>query len=244
MNNVKKSIGWADFTINPVKCLCPVDCKDNQGKPYCYARRLYKRFGWNPEIRFVPEVLNEVLSIPNQSRVFVGSTIELFGDWIKPEWMFEIFDMVKSEPWHTFIFLTKQPQNLVKWSPFPRNCWIGATVTDGDSYRWAMAFLPQISARVKFLSIEPLLSQFQLRDWEYQRPLNAILDWVIIGAQTPYSLKTAPKIEWVEEIVRACDRARIPIFIKDNLAPALEVREPFIEVGKGHKRYPRQEFPS
>ena len=40
-------IEWCDYTINPVKGLCPMACS------YCYARRMYKRFKWNPEIRFL-----------------------------------------------------------------------------------------------------------------------------------------------------------------------------------------------
>ena len=39
--------GKQGFSINPVKGLCPVACKDNDGKEYCYARRMYKRFKWN-----------------------------------------------------------------------------------------------------------------------------------------------------------------------------------------------------
>ena len=84
----KTKTEWCDYVINPIKGLCPVDCKDNQGKSYCYARRMYKRFKWNPEIRFVKERLI-MPSIP--SRFFIGSTMELFGDWIKDEWMEEIF---------------------------------------------------------------------------------------------------------------------------------------------------------
>ena len=41
----KTKIEWCDYTLNPVKGLCPVGCS------YCYARRLYRRFGWNPKIR-------------------------------------------------------------------------------------------------------------------------------------------------------------------------------------------------
>ncbi len=36
MNHTK--IEWCDYTINPVKGLCPMACKDNQDKEYCYAR--------------------------------------------------------------------------------------------------------------------------------------------------------------------------------------------------------------
>jgi len=45
-------------------------------------------------------------------------------------------------------------------------------------------------------------------------------NWVIIGAQTkPYR---PPRIEWVAEIVKACDKAGIPVFLKDNLEPLLQ----------------------
>jgi len=58
------------------------------------------------------------------------------------------------------------------------------------------------------------------------------------------------KIEWVEEIVRACDKAGIPVFLKENLKPLLRneqgwtlalyvnAREP-----DGSKEYLRQELP-
>ncbi len=46
----KTKIEWCDYTINPVKGLCPMVCS------YCYARRMYQRFKRNPEVRFEPEV--------------------------------------------------------------------------------------------------------------------------------------------------------------------------------------------
>jgi len=47
------------------------------------------------------------------------------------------------------------------------------------------------------------------------------INQVIIGAQTPYNPKTAPKIEWIEEIVQAADKAGVSVFIKNNLAGLL-----------------------
>ena len=50
---------------------------------------------------------------------------------------------------------------------------------------------------------------------------DAGINWVIIGAQTkPYK---PPKIEWVEEITRACDGVGIPMFHKDNLKPIFPI---------------------
>jgi len=116
--------GKLGFSINPVKGLCPMACKDNQGKSYCYARRMYERFKWNPTIRFDWE-----FNPPKKpSKIFVGSTMELFGKWIPDSWLRNIFNFCSQWSEHTFIFLTKQPQNLIKWSPFPENVWLGVSV--------------------------------------------------------------------------------------------------------------------
>lgn len=219
---VKNEDGSQGYTINPIKGLCPVDCKDNLGKSYCYARRMYKRFGWNPEIRFRP---GEFIMLPSKSsRVFIGSTMELFGEWVDPEWMQLIFEAIKVRPQHTFLFLTKQPENLLQCSPFPDNCWVGASVTGMDETGYLIPFC-EVEARLKFLSIEPLFAPLCGNRSEI---IKAMLEltrckWVIIGSQTPYSPKTAPKKEWVNEIVEACNEVNIPIFIKNNLKPLLGV---------------------
>ena len=70
----KSKIEWCDYTINPVKGLCPVGCS------YCYARRMYKRFGWNPEIRYDDMVWQTGGYMPKGSKIFIGSTIDLFHD--------------------------------------------------------------------------------------------------------------------------------------------------------------------
>ena len=222
----KSKIEWCDYTINPVKGLCPMEC------PYCYARRMYKRFKWNPEIRFDASSL--LLPIRTDwhkhAKFFVGSTIELFGDWVKPEWMESIFLTCRQCYEHTFIFLTKQPQNLIKWSPFPDNCWMGVSVTNTAQFMEAHKYLiPPLRAKVKLISFEPLLypiaypvvSKSRPYGYPLEVPLSECCNWVIIGAQTPYSEKTAPKIEWVREIIEAADRAKIPVFLKNNLKPLL-----------------------
>ena len=125
----KTKIEWCDFTINPVKGLCPVDCKDNQGKSYCYARAMYKRFKWNPEIRFEWN-----FTPPRKpSKIFVGSTMELFGEWVPDGWMRTILKFCSQWPEHTFLFLTKQPQDLTKFK-FPDNCWVGVSATNATMF--------------------------------------------------------------------------------------------------------------
>ncbi len=43
---------------------------------------------------------------------------------------------------------------------------------------------------------------------------------VIIGSQTRPTVM--PEIEWVQEIVEACDKAGIPVFLKNNLKPLID----------------------
>lgn len=206
------------YTINPVKGLCPMAC------PYCYARRMYKRFKWDETIRFDTWTLASIQDIPPGSKVFWGSTIELFGPWIKDEWLARIFQACWNFPKLIHIFLTKQPQNLIKYSPFPDNCWVGVTITDGDDDNIPLAYFKKIEAKVKFISFEPLLDWWVVATTDMVSKSFKIagINWLIIGLQTPYSKKTAPKLSWVQEIVEAADKANIPVFLKNNLKPLLE----------------------
>ena len=82
----------------------------------------------------------------------------------------------------------------------------------------AVEYLNQRKATVKYLSLEPLLDW--VLDVHWGLPFNfSGIDQVIIGAQTkPYK---PPKIEWVKEIVQACDKAGVKVFQKNNLRPLL-----------------------
>lgn len=214
MNNVKKSIGWANFSINPVKGLCPVDCKDNQGKSFCYARRLYKRFKWSPVIRYDPSVFLDLPSKP--SRIFVGSTMELFGEWVLDGWMQEILAICEKNKEHIFLFLTKKSHNLRKFSPFPGNCWVGASATDTRMALEACLKLGDIEAKIRYLSLEPMLNSINLPP---ELLTTCKIGWLIIGAQTNPTVM--PKLEWIDEIATACKKANIPYFEKNNLATLL-----------------------
>jgi protein gp37 len=97
-------------------------------------------------------VFEPLENVPRPKRVFVGSTMELFGDWVKDEWMDIILHDAKRLVLHTFIILTKKPENLIKWSPFPDNCWVGVSVTDYWKATDACGWLDNVRATVKFLT--------------------------------------------------------------------------------------------
>ena len=222
----KTKIDWADYSINPVLGQCP-----NEACPLgerCYARGFYTRFGkkktgelnpqWDPTIRYEPAAFDELKKIKKPSRIFVGSTIELFGDWVKASWLDHIFQMCALYPQHTFIFLTKCPGNLHRWK-FPDNCWPGISATSKLEYINALEWHQKIGARVHIISLEPLLS------WDATLPkandnimLYSQLDWLIIGKLRQASKKNRPDAAWIREIVNAADKAKIPVFLKNNLS--------------------------
>ena len=185
--------------------------------------------------RFWPERVYEPAHCRKPSKIFVVDMGELFGDWIPLKWQEVIFQTIISCPQHTFQLLTKQPQNLIKWSPFPENCWVGVTITNNETLLRSTTNLGYIDAKVKFISFEPLLERLPLPYYQ----MNC--DWLIIGAQTrPYK---SPKIEWIREIVEAADEVGISVFLKDNLKPILPLSKPFYNWDDDFGWKLRQEMP-
>lgn len=207
----KTRIDWCDYSLNIVKGYCPSNCKDLQGEPYCYARKMYDRYKWDKTIRFVPKVLAEITKIKKPSRIFVGSTIELFGKWVNDEWMDMILFNVKLYPQHRFIFLSKQVGNLRKWT-FPDNCYVGISAPT-QSLQGDLFELGEVKAKTRIVSFEPLLD-YTPCDLRY-------VNWVIVGARTPHSSKTDPKLLWLMDIAQRANDLRIPLFLKSNLLPML-----------------------
>ena len=244
----KSKIEWCDYSINPIKGLCPMACS------YCYARRMYKRFKWNEQPTISLGAFDGVAKIKEPSKIFVGSTFELFhevvvnSDYQPMDW---ILNTIKKYPQHTFILLTKCPQNLIKYSPFPDNCWVGVSTTNFEQYGLAGIDFPNVEAKVKFISFEPLLERITDKDAQYNSRMMAFdlkfssINWLIIGQQTPPKLTTQPKIEWIKDIVDAAKSAKVPVFLKDNLIPMIDELPDncFTKTLSGDMNL-RQEFPN
>lgn len=235
---VKNPDGTQGYTWNPITgCL--------GGCEYCYARklangRLRGRYLANsclpthdePDHQahhddpFYPRFWDSVLwhLLPRiagskhykQKGIFACDMSDLFGIGIPEVWTHKILQACEVWGNYRFYLLTKQPQNLIKFNPFPDNCWVGVSVTNAVQFMEAVRFLWRIKAKVKYISFEPLLEQICPSDLhDHLR----VVHWVIIGSQTkPYN---PPKTEWVDEIVEAADKSRIPVFLKNNLDPLI-----------------------
>jgi protein gp37 len=220
----KTRIEWADFTWNPVTgCLGPKG--DGVRCPYCYANRLANgrlknlylshRFQLAGVIRdpFAPRFWRNRLDEPRHlrcpSKIFVCSQGELFGPWIPHVTIELVLNVVRECPQHIFMFLTKWPQNLARWNPWPSNCWVGASAENQPMAVDAASYLTEVAAPVKFLSLEPLLGRVD--------PTPIIgLGWLIIGAQTGPGARP-PESWWVSNLLKYAYTYRVPVFLKDNL---------------------------
>ena len=198
----------------------------------CWARSMAKRFpqvaGGDFQPRFHPQRLEEPLHWRSPRRVAVCFMGDLFGDWQRveavedrpkvKEWDMaevrrQILALVRKCPQHTFLFLTKAPQNLAKWNPWPDNAWVGASACDADSFFWAYHHLRSVEAKTKWISLEPLLGP---PNKGHLLAACEVINWLVIGAQSgPGAVK--PRKEWVYEIAGAAVRAGIPIWFKENL---------------------------
>lgn len=210
----KTKIEWTDYTWNPIKGLCPVDCKLPDGRSYCYARRMYQRFKWNPKIGF--ELHDHVAidrlqrkNIPDGSKVFICSIFELFHPKVPKSWRKDIFSVIECNPKNIFQILTKFPQNIDR--PMPDNVWLGVTIT-GDDDQWSKAFnLYSQQSKIKFISFEPLFQSIEIIDELW------VFDWIITGRVTGQGKKHQPERAWIQEIVDECKNSDTPVFLKNNL---------------------------
>jgi len=175
-------IEWCDFAWNPVTGCTPV----SEGCRNCYARRMAYRLrgrcGYPEDEPFAvtlhPDRLDEPLRWRKPKRVFVCSMGDLFHEDVPPAFIDQILDVVSACPQHTFMVLTKRPQNIARklyevteetpirelggGDYFP-NLWLGATAENQEAAEERIPPLLRIPAAIHFVSCEPLLGPVDLQ---------------------------------------------------------------------------------
>jgi protein gp37 len=205
-------IEWTEATWNPA-----TGCtKISQGCKNYYAERLalrLKRMGVPRykngfEIALHPDVLDLPKTWKKPKLVFVNSMSDLFHVDIPLDYIRQAFDVMSLCSQHTFQVLTKRSERLAEVAghlPWPSNIWMGVSVEDSRVIS-RIDDLRKIPARVRFLSIEPLLG-----------PLDNLnltgIHWVIVGGESGPRAREM-RSEWVDSIHRQCRRASVPFFFK------------------------------
>jgi len=192
--------------------------KISPGCKHCYAERMAMRLQamGKPNYRngfrvTVHEQQSEApLTWRKPQRIFVNSMSDLFHDAVPFAFIQKIFAVMRRAHWHQFQILTKRSGRLANCSPqidWPDNVWMGVSVENED-YLFRIDDLRRTGARVKFLSLEPLIGPLPNLDL-------CRIDWVIVGGES--GPKSRPMQEsWVLDIRGQCARANVPLFFKQT----------------------------
>jgi protein gp37 len=208
----QSAIEWTDATWNPV-----TGCnKISQGCKNCYAERMAKRLRAMGQPRYANgfrvTLHHDMLEVPIHWRqprmVFVNSMSDLFHEKVPIEFIQRIFDTMNFAYWHYYQILTKRAQRLeeisshLEWSD---HIWMGVSIENHDN-AYRIEHLRRSAAKVKFLSLEPLLG-----------PLPGLnlqgIHWVIVGGESGPGARPIEE-EWVTDIRDQCLGAGVPFFFK------------------------------
>jgi len=208
----KTKIEYLDYTWNPLVGCYGVECAVRE---HCWARAMAKRQRHRclSCYQFIPHLHKERVLEPadrlKPSRIGVCFMGDLFDDMAPELAQTLIFKAMGLACWHTFVCLTKQPQNIegtIFRNPL-ENLWLGVSV-NRKADLWRIMELQAVETPVRIVSFEPLYEDLGTID------LNDV-GWVIIGAQTRPNLQ--PPSEAVYNIVNQARALKIPVFCKNNL---------------------------
>jgi len=209
-------IEWADATWNPWMGCTQVSA----GCANCYMFREQRRFGHDPTvIRRSKTTFEDPLKWKEPRRIFVCSWSDFFHPEVPGEWRLEALEIMKCAPRHTYMILTKRPEegrHLVPdefWRANP-NIWLGISAETQYDYEDRLPFLLTYPALVRFISIEPMLGPICLALENLTGMLGiAPFDWVIVGGESGPNARPM-KPEWVYDIRDQCVEAGVPFFFK------------------------------
>lgn len=196
-----------------------------------------------------------------RQRVFCASLADVFDNQVSTAWRVDLLDIIRATPNLDWLLLTKRVGNvrgmiaeslsvaqnygtrgtLANWigcwldGEPPANVWLGATVVNQEEANRDIPKLLAVPARVRFLSMEPLLGPVDLTqimrssqdsDWAYcDNALSGFratkcggsdgpaLDWVIVGGESgPGARPMYP--DWVRSLRDQCENADVPFLFK------------------------------
>ncbi|ARK42601.1 phage Gp37/Gp68 family protein [Burkholderia pseudomallei] len=248
-------IEWTDHTFNPF-----IGCtKVSPGCDNCYAEHLMDtrmhKVVWGPHgervrtaastwrqpIRWNARHAEFFAAHGRRQRVFCASLADVFDNAVDPAWRADLFRLILDTPNLDWLLLTKRIGNVAPMlreigvDRLPDNVWLGATIVNQQEADRDIPKLLMTPARVRFLSMEPLLGPVDLTRIAIDQQLtptvpgriNALstddedlyfqtphaLDWVIVGGESgPGARPMHPN--WARSLRDQCAVAAVPFLFK------------------------------
>jgi protein gp37 len=206
------AIEWTDATWNPVRGCTKI----SPGCKHCYAETFAERFrgvaGHPFEQGFDLRLVDTALELPLRwrapRRIFVNSMSDLFHEDVPDEFIHRVFDVMRRATQHQFQVLTKRSSRMATFTSsrqIPDNVWMGVSI-ENAKYTTRLDDLRKVNAKVRFLSVEPLLG-----------PIPSLslrrIHWVIVGGESGPGARPM-QVEWVRTIRDRCVAFAVPFFFK------------------------------
>ncbi len=228
---------WWDFGWQLVEGCTSISpgCKN------CWSLAKEKRFRKETGIVFHEERLERPLKRKKSTSYSIWN--DLFHPSIEIGLLTHVFDIIEQCSQHTFIILTKRPKQALKmmWGEhnggwkyfgkgqFHKNLWLGVTAENQEQADKRIPILLQIPAAVRFVSVEPMLGEVNLKlieghtvkttRIENGKPCyrnldtGAKLNWIICGCESGHNRRPM-KTEWATDLQNQCEAAGVPFFMK------------------------------
>ncbi len=174
----RSTIEWTDATWNPVRGCTKI----SPGCTHCYA---------------------ETFAEHTPKMVFVNSMSDLFHEDVPDDYILAVVRVMQLANWHTYQVLTKRSERMrdllqtkLKLAADQPHIWWGVSVENRKHGLSRIDHLRAAPARIRFLSIEPLLEDLG--------PINLEgISWVIAEGESGAGARPMKK-EWVLAIRDQC----------------------------------------
>lgn len=211
-----------------------------------------------------------------RQRVFCASLADVFDNEVPTEWRIDLFKLIAATPDLDWLLLTKRIGNAkammdevaraqpipgrqadpdpLSWQPMD-NVWIGATITSQAEADRDIPKLLAVPARVRFLSMEPLLGPIDLTripvggghgHHEFDPIISGnvlrravsshpSVHWVIVGGESRQGARPMHP-DWARSLRDQCADAGVPFLFKQwgEWTPGENVRRQIGTVATAH----------
>lgn len=195
-------------------------------------RRRTSAANWRNPIKWERQHSEFFAQHGRRQRVFCASLADVFDSAVDTRWRVDLFDLITKTPNLDWLLLTKRIGNAASmfdevarhlWlldqngaAQWPPNVWLGATVVNQAEAERDVPKLLRVPARLRFLSMEPLLGPVDLAPM-FEHGADAHGDtgvhWVIVGGESgPNARPMHPA--WARHLRDQCAGATVPLLFK------------------------------
>lgn len=246
------AIGWCDATINFWH-----GCeKVSEGCKYCYMYRDKEKYGQsgNEIKKTKAPTINKILlalAMKRMERAAAGNfePLKIFTcSWSDfflkeaDEWRAEAWEIIRQHPEYIWIILTKRIDRVQgclppDWREGWPNVWLLVSAENQDRWNERVPVLLNTRAKVRGVSVEPMLGPVDVRN----TPRLNDLDWIIVGGEsgndTGKWLYRPCDVAWIDDVVFAARSQGIQVFVK-QLGTFLSKQYKIGRVGEDMTKWP------